>query len=172
MKSIMSWDKLSDEVRKRRRELGLTQPDIQQRGGPGVATLRAIENNQPSRPSLRMRRALEDALEWESGSVDAILAGGAPTPKESKDDSDITTQPKADAEAQDRFSLAKQVVALKITFAQHAAGVSPEARDALLEQITRSTREAEQTIVKVMPWLDDAERGEAIELLVALRAPL
>ena len=33
-------------------------------------------------------------------------------------------------------------------------------------------REAEQTIVKVMPWLDDAERGEAIELLVALRAPL
>ena len=68
--------------------------------------------------------------------------------------------------------LAKQVVALKITFAQHAAEVSPEARDALLEQITRSTREAEQTIVKVMPWLDDAERGEAIELLVALRAPL
>ena len=165
MNSIMSWDKLSDEVRKRRRELGLTQPDIQQRGGPGVATLRAIENNQPSRPSLRMRRALEDALEWESGSVDAILAGGPPTLKESKDDSDSTTQPKADAEAQDRFSL-------KITFAQHAAGVSQEARDALLEQITRSAREAEQTIVKVMPWLDDAERGEAIELLVALRAPL
>ena len=39
MKSIMSWDKLSEEVRKRRRELGLTQPDIQRRGGPGVATL-------------------------------------------------------------------------------------------------------------------------------------
>ena len=96
MKSIMSWDKLSEEVRKRRRELGLTQPDIQQRGGPGVATLRAIENNQPSRPSLRMRRALEDALEWESGSVDAILAGGSPTLKESKDDSDITSQPKAE----------------------------------------------------------------------------
>ena len=95
-----------------------------------------------------------------------------PRVKESKDDSDITTQPKAGAEAQDRFSLAKQVVALKTTFAQHAAGVSQEARDALVEQITRSAREAEQTIVKVMPWLDDAERGEAIELLVALRAPL
>src|SRR6478609_5052547 len=146
MKSIMSWDKLSDEVRKRRRELGLTQPDIQQRGGPGVATLRAIENNQPSRPSLRMRRALEDALEWESGSVDAVLAGGPPTVKESKDDSDTSARPIGGAEAQDRFSLAKQVVALKTTFAHHASGVSEEARAALVEQITRSAREAEQTI--------------------------
>lgn len=169
---IMSWETLGDEVRKRRRQLGLTQPEVTARGGPGVATLRAIENNQPSRPSMRMRRALEDALEWESGSVDAILAGGPPTVKQPKADSDAPTRPKPDAEASDRFSLAKQVVALKATFTQHVAGVSHEARAALVDQITRSAREAEESIVKVMPWLDDTERGEAIELLVALRAPL
>jgi hypothetical protein len=171
MKGIMSWEKLGDEVRKRRRELGFTQPEVNARGGPGVATLRAIENNQSSRLSLRMRRALEDALEWESGSVDAILAGGPPTLREPKADTDATP-PKPDAGAGDRFSLAKQVVALKNTFAQHAAGISDEARDALVEQITSSAREAEESIVKVMPWLDDTERGEAIELLVALRTPL
>lgn len=158
----MSWDKLGDEVRKRRRELGLTQPDVQERGGPGVATLRAIENNQSQRLSPRMRRALEDALQWESGSVDAILAGGAPTPK----------QLTAEAETADRFSLAKQVVAVKATFVEHADAVSKEAREALADQITRSAREAEESIIKMMPWLDDAERGEAIELLVALRGPL
>jgi hypothetical protein len=158
----MSWEKLGDEVRRRRRGLRLTQPEVRRRGGPGVATLRAIENNQSSRLSPRMRRALEDALQWESGSVDAVLAGGSPTP----------TQLKAEADALDRFSLARQVVAVKATFAKHAGGVSRQARDALAAEIVRSAREAEESIVKVMPWLNDAERGEAIELLVELRAPL
>jgi hypothetical protein len=41
-----------------------------------------------------------------------------------------------------------------------------------MEQITRSAREAEESIIKLMPWLDDAERGEAIRLLGELRAPV
>ena len=160
---IMSWERLAEEVRRRRRDLGLTQPEVRQRGGPGVATLRAIETNQSHRLSPRMRRALEDALQWESGSVDAVLAGDSPA----------TAEPTAaDVDTQDRFSLARQVVALKATFARHADGVGVEARDALAAQIIRSAREAEESIVKLMPWLSDAERGEAIELLVQLRAAL
>ena len=164
MMGIMSWDKLGIDVRKRRRELGLTQPDVQERGGPSVATQRAIENNRVGRLSTRMRRALEDALEWEPGSIDAVLAGGSPAPAKLEE--------AASTDHSERFSLAKQVVALKATFAKHADGVGPDAREALVAEITRSAREAEESLIKVMPWLDDTDRGEAIELLVQLRAEL
>ncbi len=165
MMDIMSWDKLGIDVRKRRRELGLTQPDVQERGGPSVATQRAIENDRVGRLSTRMRRALEDALEWEPGSIDAVLAGGSPAPAKLAAEA-------ASTDHSERFSLAKQVVALKATFAKHADGVGPDAREALVAEITRSAREAEESLIKVMPWLDDTDRGEAIELLVQLRAEL
>ena len=109
-----------------------------------------------------MRRALERVLQWESGSIDAILSRSTPTP----------TQPKGEVTAQDRFSLARQVVSLKATFAKHAEAIGPEAREALVSEATRSAREAEESIIKMMPWLDDSERGEAIALLVELRTPL
>jgi len=124
---IMFWENLGVAVRDRRTALGMTQTEVSERGGPSVETLRAIENNRAGRLSPRMRRALERALEWEPGSVDAILAGDLATPLQAK---------------------------------------SSEA------EVTRSAREAEESIVTVMPWLDDAERGQAIELLVALREPI
>ena len=49
--------------------------------------------------------------------------------------------------------------------------MGPEAREALVSEPTRSAREAEESIIKMMPWLDDSERGEAIALLVELRTP-
>lgn len=158
----MSSERLATEVRNRRADLGLTQTDVSQQGGPSVETLRMIENNRARRLSTPTRRALERVLQWESGSIDAILAGGVPTP----------AQPKSEVSAEDRFSLAKQVVSLKATFAKHADGVTPEAREALVAEITRSAREAEESIIKLMPWLDDRQRGEAIQLLVELRSPL
>jgi transcriptional regulator with XRE-family HTH domain len=160
---IMSWENLGVAVRDRRTALGMTQSDVPGRGGPSVETLRAIENNRAGRLSPRMRRALERVLEWEPGSIDAILAGDAATPVEVK---------LADATAVDRFALARQVVSLKAAFAKHLDGMATDARHALIAEVTRSAREAEESIVTVMPWLDDTERGQAIELLVALREPI
>ena len=160
---IMSWETLGKQVRERRGELGLTQTDVTARGGPSVEKLRQIENNRAGRLSALMRGALERALEWESGSVDAILAGGVPTPVQPKVDVPLPT---------DRFALAREVLSLRATFAAHRDGIEPAAREALMEQITRSAREAEESIIKLMPWLDDAERGEAIRLLGELRAPV
>lgn len=163
MMHIMAWEELGDAVRRRRRELGYTQPDVAARGGPSVATQRAIENNRAGRLTPAMRRAFEQALQWGPGSVDAILAGDAATSAGSTADG-------APADHNERLSLAKQVVALKTTFAKHADAMGIAAREALLGDINRSAHEAEDALIKLMPWLDDAERGEAIELLVQLRA--
>jgi transcriptional regulator with XRE-family HTH domain len=78
MVAIMSWEKLGAEVRERRIDLGLTQEQLVERGGPSTPTLRAIENDRAGRLSPRLRRSLERALQWSSGSVDRILAGEAP----------------------------------------------------------------------------------------------
>jgi transcriptional regulator with XRE-family HTH domain len=159
----MSWEQLALEVRKRRKELGLTQPDVVARGGPSVETLRMVENNRAGRLRPRSRRNLEQVLQWESGSIDAILAGGVPTPEQEK--------PSEPPES-DRFWAARQVVSLKATFSRIREGMAGDAQEALLAEITRSAKEAEEAIVTVLPWLDDVERGVAIQLLVDLRAPI
>jgi transcriptional regulator with XRE-family HTH domain len=159
---IMSWESLGVAVRDRRTALGMTQSEVSERGGPSVETLRAIENNRAGRLSPRMRRALERVLEWESGSLDAILAGDVATPQAKT----------SEAAAVDRFVLARQVVSLKAAFAKHLGGMAADTRHAIIAEVTRSAREAEDSIVTVMPWLNDAERGQAIELLMALREPI
>lgn len=50
--------------------------------------------------------------------------------------------------------------------------MTPDAREALVTEMAKSAHEAEESIVRMMPWLDDEERGEAIGLLVKLREPL
>jgi transcriptional regulator with XRE-family HTH domain len=159
----MSWERLGVAVRDRRTALGMTQGEVSDRGGPSVETLRAIENNRAGRLSARMRRALERVLEWESGSVDAVIAGGVATT--------VQTKP-SEAVDVDRFALARQVVSLKSTLAKHLEGMGTDTRRALVAEMTRSAREAEESIITVMPWLDESERGQAIELLVALREPI
>src|ERR1700679_2859524 len=78
--AIVSWEMLGHEVRARRTELGLTQTEVAERGGPSVETLRTVENNRAGRLSPRMRRALERVLGWGSGTIDAVLAGSQPSP--------------------------------------------------------------------------------------------
>jgi len=162
MVDVMLWEKLGQQVRDRRTELGLTQTEVAERGGPSVETLRALENNRAGRLSPRVRRALERVLQWQTGSIDVVLDGGVPTP----------TRPRPDAAAADRFAMARQVLEMRAELVRQSHGMQPRAREGLLAQITRSARQAEDAIIKVLPWLDDDERGEAIELLSQLRAPV
>jgi len=74
------WQRLGRYVRERRDQLRLTQQGVTMRGGPSVATVRNIESATAERYRGQTFSQLEDALEWERGSVDAILRGGAPTP--------------------------------------------------------------------------------------------
>lgn len=70
------WEKLAEAVKARRNELGLTQADIARLGGPSPAIVGAIENNRATQLSPRLRRGLDEALQWEAGSVSKVLAGG------------------------------------------------------------------------------------------------
>ncbi|MUL48359.1 helix-turn-helix domain-containing protein [Mycobacterium sp. CBMA293] len=73
------WEKLAAAVKARRNELGLTQADVGWLGGPSPAIVGAIENNRATQLSPRLRRGLDEALQWEPGSVSRVLAGGEVT---------------------------------------------------------------------------------------------
>ncbi len=73
------WEKLAEAVKARRKELGLDQADIRQLGGPSASIVSAIENNHQTQLSPRLRRGLDEALQWEPGSVSRVLAGGQAT---------------------------------------------------------------------------------------------
>lgn len=72
--------RLGSEVRKRREELGLTQDDVVERGGPSDKSQTRIERGQAPRPTATTLAKLDTALEWTRGSAAAVLAGKSPTP--------------------------------------------------------------------------------------------
>lgn len=75
-----NWKRVGPYVRSRRRDLRLRQEDIASRGGPSPALVRQVENGRyDSDMQDAMRRGFEVALQWQPGSLDAILQGGDPT---------------------------------------------------------------------------------------------
>ena len=158
----MSWERLADEVRARRAYLGLSQGEIRQRGGLSVDTLRKVENNRAHRLSPRLRRGLERALTWETGSIDDILAGGRPR---------VVPEDTTPAPPQS-FELAETVLNLKGLVERQLPALDAAARAAVTAEMTTYAKEAEESIIKMMPWLDDDDRGEAIRILTELRRPM
>lgn len=71
--------RLGRMVRERRKELKLTQADVQAKGGPSTATLRLIENGKHTDFRPATSQPLEDILQWQPGSIAAILKGQTPT---------------------------------------------------------------------------------------------
>lgn len=70
--------RLAEAVRGRRNALGLTQRDIVDAGGPAMSTLRQIEAaKSPGGLSRATRSALDRALRWAPGTVEAMLSGKA-----------------------------------------------------------------------------------------------
>jgi transcriptional regulator with XRE-family HTH domain len=157
MWGIMSWETLAKVVRERRKDLGLTQPQVAEVGGLSISLVRMIENNRSEGMRAAKKQGLERALRWKPGSVDAVLDGGSPTLQDSATEV-VAEQSGSTAGGEgDRFALAHHVLALRDTFAAHQSTIGEDARDAL------------ESIIRLMPWLDDAERGTAIDLLVELR---
>jgi transcriptional regulator with XRE-family HTH domain len=175
MRDIMSWEKLAEVVRERRKELGLTQTQVAERGDLSVELLRMIENNRSGRLSPPKAQGLERALRWKPGSVAAVIGGGSPTLAASPKGIKHRPPPVpavAGEGSGDRFALAHHVLALRDTFAAHQSTIGQDAREALAAEVARSAREAEESIIRMLPWLDDTDRSEAIDLLVKLRNTL
>lgn len=68
-------------MNERRLGLGMDWNDVAIKANVAYETLRALRRGQRRPNELTVRR-LEDALQWEPGSIDAILDGGEPTPRE------------------------------------------------------------------------------------------
>jgi transcriptional regulator with XRE-family HTH domain len=169
---VMSWERLGDEVRLRRKQLKLTQPEVAERGGLSVATVRAVETNRSGRLSRRLRRALERAIQWQEGSVDAILEGGAPRVvgiASVKDIPPVALAAPVGTEAAQRFAMAERLIKMRQAFADYRDQMTATARGAMEEEFTAAAREIEEALIWMLPWLGNEERAAAIRILAQLR---
>lgn len=71
--------RLADAIRDRRAELGLSQGDLADRGGPSIVTVGQLERAQIVRPQAATLKRVDVALNWTKGSSARVLAGGEPT---------------------------------------------------------------------------------------------
>lgn len=74
-----NYARLGRYVQERRTELGYSQVDLWQAGGPSNSTLTNIESGSAKTISPATRRKLDRGLKWAPGSADRILEGGEPT---------------------------------------------------------------------------------------------
>ncbi|MDG3012185.1 helix-turn-helix transcriptional regulator [Rhodococcus sp. D2-41] len=71
--------RLGQVIQQRRdNELGLTQEEVREAGGPSIATLSALENGVGKPPSRATLRKLDAALQWSPGSAERVWRGGTP----------------------------------------------------------------------------------------------
>ena len=172
----MSWATLGTAVRERRYELGLSQADVTARGGPSVETLRAVEKNRAGRLTDKLRRALERAIDWESGSIDDILDGSPPRPRPpTATVAEARPAPAANGpgpapNAAERFAVAEHLIKVRRTFATHRDDMGETARAAIEAEFNAAARELEDAMVWMLPWLGDEERAAAIRILGELRS--
>jgi hypothetical protein len=143
------------EVRDRRTGLGLTQEQLVERGGPSTPTLRAIENDRAGGLSARLRRSLERALQWSSGSVDRILAGEAPTVL------DVATT----AVGPDFYLLLDQTLSVARALVVGADEVSSAGWRA---DMHRRVRGAQKAFAEMGPRLDPEQRDKLGRLIAVL----
>ena len=166
---VMSWERLADEARLRRKKLKLTQTDVAERGGLSVATVRAVETNRSGRLSRRLRRSLERALEWQDGSVDAVLEGRSPRVVNAPGGAPPPVSEDTARAAAERFAVAERLVKMRRAFLEHRDHMSEAARAAMDDEFTAASRETEEALIWMLPWLGDHERAEAIRILAQLR---
>lgn len=70
---------LDEHMNRRRLDLGMKWRDVASDGGISYEALRSARVGDAA-PADLTKRGIERALKWQPGSVDAILAGGEPTP--------------------------------------------------------------------------------------------
>lgn len=84
--------RLGQEMDARRVELGMSWKQLARAAGDlAISTIDAYRFGD-RKPSAVKRAQLEDALEWERGSIDQVLAGGEAVPRArpSGDDNDVS----------------------------------------------------------------------------------
>lgn len=70
--------RLAEYAWKRRTELGLSRPQVRDRGGPSVPTLKDIEEGSSRTVAATTLGKLDTGLGWEPGSAADVVRGGEP----------------------------------------------------------------------------------------------
>lgn len=81
---MLHYDRLNAAINARRLTLGLTWKQFAEMVGLSDVSLRNFRKGR-SDPNPLSTRLIEVAMDWEGGSVDAVLNGGKPTPRVSPD---------------------------------------------------------------------------------------
>lgn len=177
-------------IHQRRKQLGLTQLEVAAAGPIASKTFINIERGRRAALRAPTRRALERALSWEPGSLDAALATATPPPPLPGTeppvpvaDSDTTasdgdaagTAAPATAEGADPFAHARSVLTTLDAYRTLRAALGDDSPlEEALAELLRNRRDAEVAVGRQMQWVaeDDAKRREAAQLIVALQQPL
>jgi transcriptional regulator with XRE-family HTH domain len=73
------WQAVSDAIKARLAELGMTQADLAHRAGVALETVRELQHNlRPRRRSPRTLSAVSTALDWPEDRLAVLAAGGDP----------------------------------------------------------------------------------------------
>ncbi|WP_160051455.1 helix-turn-helix transcriptional regulator [Nocardiopsis sp. FR26] len=83
--------RLRELMEARQEQLGLSWGEVAKAGGVKMNTLYRVRAGVATIQQTT-KRAIEDGLQWDEGSVDAILGGGDPTPLEA-DSPQVTARP-------------------------------------------------------------------------------
>jgi transcriptional regulator with XRE-family HTH domain len=73
------WVRVGEAIRRARRQQKMTQEQLGDASGTSTSNIRVIEAGKVFAKVTHTLRAIEQALEWEVGSIEAILNGGEPT---------------------------------------------------------------------------------------------
>lgn len=74
------WSRLAAAVKRRRKELGMTQIGLATAAGVSESTIQLLESGTPRGRMPRSLPAVERELGWAPGSATALLMGGVATP--------------------------------------------------------------------------------------------
>lgn len=77
-------ERLARALRDRRKELGMSQPDLAKASGVSVGTIQSAEGTRPAWSAPRSMPAILRALGWARGSDQLIMNGSDPIPLESE----------------------------------------------------------------------------------------
>lgn len=130
-----NWKLLAEHAARRRAELGLSQVDVAQRGPLSLDRVQSIEGAKRKGYRLGTLLALERALNWGAGSVEAILAGGEPN---------THTPPRS------AMDVAEEIVDENERLAQ-----------LVVERFRRLNRKKRDAVVQLLDVLEDDPPGDA-----------
>lgn len=74
------WARLGKALAASRRAQNLTQADVAAEAGVGLATIQSIERGTQVKDPTPSMRVYATIVGWAAGSIEAVLAGGEPTP--------------------------------------------------------------------------------------------